>query len=148
MERLPFVDEHSIAIDAPPERVWSSLTSFIGSGLGGGLLGAAAIALDLHPRSATGDWSRADLQGNAIPGFEVAESARGERVLLRGHHRFSSYALEFKLAGSGQSACTLSAVTWAEFPGISGRCYRAAVIGSRGHRTLVRRMLRTVAARA
>jgi hypothetical protein len=35
--------------------------------------------------------------------------------------------------------------TWAEFPGPAGAAYRALVIGSGGHRLVVRRMLRRVA---
>jgi hypothetical protein len=38
----------------------------------------------------------------------------------------------------------LSARTDAAFPGIHGRAYRAAVIGSGGHRRVMERMLRSI----
>jgi hypothetical protein len=42
----------------------------------------------------------------------------------------------------------LRARSYAEFPGPAGRVYRALVIGSGGHRIMVRRLLRDVADRA
>lgn len=42
----------------------------------------------------------------------------------------------------------MRAVTLAAFPGIHGRVYRALVIGSGGHRIVVRRMLQRIAAAA
>jgi hypothetical protein len=39
----------------------------------------------------------------------------------------------------------LHARTQAAFPGLRGRLYRAAVIGSGGHRIITRRLLRQVA---
>jgi hypothetical protein len=40
----------------------------------------------------------------------------------------------------------LRALTFAAFPGVHGKAYRALVIGSGGHRIVVRRMLKRVAA--
>jgi hypothetical protein len=56
-------------------------------------------------------------------------------------------------AGSVHQCCPgggtrVTAQTWAAFPGIRGRLYRAMVIGSGGHRVVVRRMLRNIAAQA
>ena len=52
----------------------------------------------------------------------------------------SNYALTFVFYGD-----RLRARTHAAFPGILGRLYRAAVIGSGGHRLMTRRLLRQVA---
>ena len=60
----------------------------------------------------------------------------------------SRYALTFELDATGTACCTLRAQSWAEFPGLSGRAYRALVIGTRGHRLVVGLMLRRVARRA
>jgi hypothetical protein len=86
--------------------------------------------------------------GDSIPGFSVAESRFPTRLALRGEHRFSRYALVFELEAAGAAGCTLSARSWAEFPGLAGRGYRAMVIGTGGHRLAVRRMLRMVARRS
>ncbi|MBZ0090389.1 MAG: hypothetical protein K8H90_08440 [Thermoanaerobaculia bacterium] len=75
-----------------------------------------------------------------MPGFRVAESEPGRRLALRGRHRFARYALTFVLDGG-----RLCAQTHAEFPGLRGRLYRAAVIDSGGHRLITRRLLRQVA---
>ena len=50
----------------------------------------------------------------------------------------------FTLADDARSGTRLGAETWAEFPGIHGRAYRAAVIGTRGHVVAVRRILAAV----
>lgn len=78
--------------------------------------------------------------GETLPGFRVAVAEAGRRLELRGRHRFSTYALTFFFDG-GQ----LYARTHAAFPGILGRLYRAAVIGTGGHRILTQRMLRRAA---
>jgi len=70
----------------------------------------------------------------------VAEAEPGRRLALRGRHRFANYRLTFIFDGG-----LLRAQTHAEFPGILGRLYRAAVIGSGGHRIITRHMLRQVA---
>jgi hypothetical protein len=70
----------------------------------------------------------------------VVEAEPGRRLALRGRHRFSNYALTFVLDGD-----RLRAQTHAAFPGVPGRLYRAAVIGSGGHRLVTRRLLRQIA---
>jgi hypothetical protein len=148
MERLPYIDEHSIRIGATREGVWSALASVLRSDLGGSTPGLLARMLGVVPARSRGDW-RGTLQlGDTLPGFAVAEVRFPERLALCGEHRFSRYALVFELDASDGARCTLRAQTWAEFPGGAGRAYRALVIGTRGHRVVVRRMLRRVARRA
>ena len=82
-----------------------------------------------------------------MPGFRVVEVERPHRVALAGRHRFSRYSLTFELEEVG-GGTRISAETRAEFPGLLGWGYRQAVIGSGGHRLVVRRMLRRIAGRA
>ncbi len=69
-----------------------------------------------------------------------AEHKPVRRLALRGRHRFADYALTFLLDG-----VSLRAETRAAFPGVLGRLYRTAVLGSGGHRLMTRRLLRQVA---
>jgi hypothetical protein len=147
MERLPYIDEHSVRIGATREEVWSALTSVLRSDLGGGAPGLFARLLGVEPAQPQGEWRGTPRLGDTLPGFTVAEIASPERLALRGQHRFSRYALVFELDAGDAAHCTLRAQTWAEFPGGAGRTYRAFVIGTRGHRVIVRRMLRRVASR-
>jgi hypothetical protein len=137
MERLPFIDEHAARVRASPERTWDALVRVLRSDLSGG--GLLARVLRARPRARSGDWS-GDLTGATLPGFAVAEAQRPGRLELRGQHRFSSYALVFLIDDA-----TVRAQTYAEFPGLHGRAYRALVIGTRAHRVIVRRLLRRIA---
>lgn len=135
MEPLPFIDEHSLRIDAPAEVVWAALLKVL-RGMGT----SSRFARILRCDPAQGTAAFAGRPGDAVPGFRVAESEPGRRLALRGRHRFARYALTFVLDGG-----RLCAKTHAEFPGLRGRLYRAAVIGSGGHRLITRRILRQVA---
>lgn len=135
MEPLPFIDEHSLRIDAPAEVVWAALLKVL-RGMGT----SSRFARILRCDPAQGTAAFAGRPGDAVPGFRVAESEPGRRLALRGRHRFARYALTFVLDGG-----RLCAQTHAEFPGLRGRLYRAAVIGSGGHRLITRRILRQVA---
>ncbi len=57
------------------------------------------------------------------------------------------YKLIFLLSDA-DGGTRVAAQTWAAFPGLKGRIYRALVIGSGGHRIVVRRMLKRIAAQA
>ena len=57
----------------------------------------------------------------------------------------STCGLIFELDDQGSTTTRVRATTLAEFPGIAGRIYRALVIGTGGHRVVVRRMLRRIA---
>jgi hypothetical protein len=145
---LPYIDEHSIGIEATREEVWSALVSVLRTELGGSVSGLVAALLGVEPARSRGEWRGTPQLGDTLPGFAVAEIDPPTRLDLRGRHRFSRYALVFELEANDSAVCTLRAQTWAEFPGGAGRAYRALVIGTRGHRVIVRRMLRRVASRA
>ncbi len=135
MERLPYIDEHSQRVDAPADAVWAALSKVLRRQMGG----SARMARILGCDPAQGTARFAGRPGDAVPGFRVVEADPG-RLALRGRHRFADYALTFVLDGH-----RLRAQTHAAFPGVLGRLYRAAVIGSGGHRLMTRRLLREVA---
>ena len=141
---LPFVDEHSIAIDAAPDATWSALVDLASRAFAGRGGGRVAALLGCEQRASGGE---AGEVGSTIPGFRVAEARRAELLALEGRHRYSTYALTFRVDGEGAGS-RLRAETRAEFPGWAGRAYRAAVIGTCGHVVVVRRLLRSVKCRA
>jgi hypothetical protein len=136
MEQLPFIDEHSERVDGLADAVWIALLKVLRREMGG----SARIARILGCDPAQGTPEFAGRPGEAVPGFRVVEAEPGRRLVLRGRHRFSNYALTFVLDGD-----RLRAQTHAAFPGVLGRLYRAAVMGSGGHRVVTRRLLRQVA---
>jgi hypothetical protein len=86
--------------------------------------------------------------GSTLPGFVVARAIPPVTLALEGEHRFSRYALIFRIDRLANGGSRLRAETRAEFPGTRGRLYRALVIGTRGHVLAVRRILRAVRRRA
>jgi hypothetical protein len=123
MERLNYIDEHVTTVRADRAATWSAL---------------------LHM------WCRdpEDLSTVRSPFFWLDDATLRERLALDGRHFFSVYKLVFELADEGPHHTRLRALTWADFPGISGKIYRALVIGTGGHRVAVRRMLNRIAAEA
>jgi hypothetical protein len=136
MEQLPYIDEHGERVDAPGDAVWAALLLVLRRQMGGSA--TFARVLGCEPARATAGF--AGRPGETVPGFRVHEAEPGRRLALRGRHRFSDYALTFVLDGDH-----LRARTHAAFPGVLGRLYRAAVIGSGAHRLVTRRLLRHVA---
>jgi hypothetical protein len=139
---LPFIDEHTQEVAAPPGKTWTALTrgAFGGSGAGtfARLLGCEETALTGAPGEV----------GSTVPGFRVRHAERPRKLELEGRHRFSNYELDFEIEDLGGGRSLLRAITHAEFPGLRGRIYRGLVIGSRGHVLATRRLLRAIARRA
>jgi Protein of unknown function (DUF2867) len=126
MERLPYIDEHAITVDADPAETWSALLR--------------VMCRDPH-----------DPAGVPI-GFVLDEARHLERFALRGRHSFAIYRWVFELdplddrEPAGRTR--VRAATWAAFPGVHGKIYRALVIGTGGHRVAVRWTLKRIAAAA
>lgn len=121
MERLPYIDEHAITIDANREDTWSALLR--------------VMCRDPHDPS-------------TVPiGFVLDEARPPARFALKGRHPFAVYRWVFELEPAPDTAHTrVRALTWADFPGIPGKTYRALVIGTGGHRVAVRWTLKRIAA--
>ena len=145
MAGLPHIDEHAIEISAPPARTWRELDRLVGEP-GGRLPEALARVLGTSERSAGGP--RPLAAGSPLTGFRVAEARPPQELDLRGEHRFSRYALVYRIDELPGDRSRLRAETLAEFPGLRGRAYRALVIGTRGHVLAVRGILRAVKRRA
>lgn len=138
---LPHIDEHSIEIEASLARSWEALTRSLGRSSGGRAAEAVAVALGCEQRRADG---RVPEPGSTVVGFRVARAQEPVELALEGRHRFSRYALIFRLDELGPGLTRLRAETRAEFPGVLGGAYRGLVIGTRGHVVVVRRMLAAI----
>jgi hypothetical protein len=123
MECLPYIDEHVITVDANRADTWSALL----------MLGRRAVR---------------------APFFSFDETVPMQRLALTGRHPFAVYKLVFELDDPrdvedlAPAHTRLSAHSWAEFPGVHGKVYRALVIGTPVHRIAVRRLLGRIAADA
>ena len=145
IEGLPAIDEHAVEVDAPPPATWDALVAIVGGAFGGPVSGTVARALGCAETEASGDLRH---PGGTVPGFVVARVIPPVALGLLGAHRFSRYALLFRIDELGDDRSRIRAETRAEFPGRRGRAYRALVIGTRGHVLVVRRLLRAIRRRA
>lgn len=143
---LPHVDEHSLVIEAAPEATWEALLH----------VSEAVVSSSAAPRytrlvgcadtSASGP--RPLAEGSAFPGFHVAVADPPRELALAGSHRFSDYALVFRLDRLAGERTRLRAETRATFPGVKGAAYKGLVIGTRMHVLATRRVLGGVKRRA
>ncbi|MGH2957418.1 MAG: YybH family protein [Solirubrobacterales bacterium] len=145
IDSLPPVDEHSTEVRAGADRAWEALIATLPRAFDTALSRRMASVLGCVYRRSRGDPS---VIGSTLPGFVVARSVRPSTLALLGRHRFSSYALVFRLDELGPGRSRLSGETRAEFPGAKGRAYRGLVIGTGGHVRVVKRILAAVARRA
>lgn len=118
MERLPYIDEHAITVDADAATTWAAVLRTLCSD-------------PADPR--------------APVGFAIGECTPRERLTLKGRHPFSIYEWVFELDAVGPHRTQVRSQTWAAFPGIHGKVYRALVIGSGGHKVAVRQTLKRIA---
>lgn len=125
---LPYVDEHRIHIDAPRDVVWAALRRYVDSLLYERRGSPLGRLLGTEPRA----------------GFEVASAVPAQQLSMAGRHRFSRYRLVFELADIPNGETLLGARTYAAFPGLRGRVYRALLISSGAHVVATRHILRSV----
>ncbi|MCV7409750.1 hypothetical protein AWC05_24210 [Mycobacterium florentinum] len=122
MERLPYIDEHAITVDANRAETWSALLR--------------VMCRDPHDPA-------------TVPiGFVLDEAREPERLALKGRHLFAVYRWVFELDTDAAGRTRVRATTWAAFPGVHGKIYRALVIGTGAHRVVTRRTLKHIAAAA
>lgn len=144
--RLPFVDEHAITVAAGVDAVWAALSKTLDGGFSTATATAYARLVGCVPSTASGP--RPLAEDSTIPGFRVVAAVPGQELALEGRHRFSTYALTFRLEAVGSDRTVLRAETRAVFPGGGGAAYRLLVIGTGGHKIFTRRLLRGVQRRA
>jgi hypothetical protein len=138
-ERLPHIDEHSLVVEAGREATWQALGRVVEGSVAAG--GAPRVARLLGCADIAASGPRPLAAGSALPGFHVATAEVPAELALAGSHRFSSYALVFRLDELDQGRTRIRAETRAEFPKLKGAVYRALVIGTRLHVLATRRIL-------
>lgn len=139
---LPRVDEHVVEVGAGSEAVWTATVRTVRRSFSGLSVQWIARVLGCEPKGDSG-WSR-PVPGCSLPGFRIEAADPPVLLELVGRHRFSEYALVFRIEDRGCDTARCRAETRARFPGAGGGLYRTAVIGSRGHRLVVRRALREI----
>lgn len=144
--RLPYVDEHSIEVEAGAEATWEAAVRVVDGSFGSTATARFARLLGCADVDASGP--RPLVPGSTFPGFHVETAEPPRELGLGGAHRFSRYALILRFDALGDERTRLRAETRAEFPGAKGRAYRALVIGSRGHVLMLRRLLGAAKRRA
>lgn len=117
MERLPYIDEHAITVDTDAATTWAAVL-----------------------RTLCGD----PTEPRAPLGFAIGECAPRHRLVLKGRHPFSIYRWIFELEELGPHRTRVRSQTWAAFPGVHGKIYRALVISSGAHVVVVRRVLKRI----
>jgi hypothetical protein len=145
-DRLPYVDEHSVAIAAGADATWESVLRIAEGSTDSARGSRVARLLGCADVEAAGP--RPLAVGSTFPGFRVERAEQPRELVLAGSHRFSDYALIFRVDDLGEGRSRLRAETRAAFPGPKGRVYRALVIGTRGHVLAVRRLLGAAKRRA
>lgn len=133
-------------IAAAPAVVWAALERTVEASVAAGAAPAYSRAIGCEDREAGGP--RPLAAGSTFPGFHVAAAVPEEELALAGRHHFSRYQLTFRLDDLGAGRTRLRAETRAVFPGLHGRLYRAAVIGTHMHVLVTSRMLEATARRA
>lgn len=144
--QLPYIDEHFSDIAADADAVWTELLEGIERSFSHRFAALYARTIRCDDREATGP--RPFEVGSTIPGFHVAAMTPHTELVLEGRHRFSTYALIFRLDRVDLGRSRLHAVTRAAFPGRAGAAYRLVVIGTGGHVVAVRRLLTAITTRA
>ncbi|MEU5293136.1 hypothetical protein [Streptomyces umbrinus] len=143
---LPYRDEHTTVVAAGADDVWRSLGETLDRSFSRPGANRYARLVGCADRTASGP--RPLAEGSTFPGFRVAAAVPGRELVLGGRHRFSSYALVFRLEPAGPGRSRLTAETRATFPGPAGGLYRLLVLGTGGHAVGVRRLLAAVRRRA
>ncbi len=131
---LPFIDEHSREVDAPAEAAWDAVDHVVRRSFSGHAKSAVARVLGATQTE--------------LAGFRIATSRAPEILGLKGRHRFSAYELNFRVEALAGNRSVVRAETRAAFPGLAGRAYEAAVIGTSGHVVAVNSLLGAIATRA
>ena len=143
---LPFLDEHATVIAAGTGDVWRSLGETLERSFSRPWMSRYARLVGATDRTASGP--RPLDEGSTFPGFRVVAAVPERKLVLQGRHRFSFYALIFRLEHVSPDRSRLRAESRATFPGLAGGLYRLLVIGTGGHVVGMRRLLAAVRRRS
>lgn len=142
----PHLDEHSTVVAADADDVWAALLETLDRSFSGRVPAAYARLVGCADTTTSGP--RPHVPGSTLPGFRVTTATPGRQLVLEGRHRFSSYALVFRLEPAGPGRTALRAESRASFPGVHGRLYRLLVTRTGAHVVGVRGLLSGVRRRA
>jgi predicted RecB family nuclease len=137
--QLPYLDEHVTSIAAGVDDVWRSLLEAVDESFT--RPGAATYARLVGCDDCKASGPRPLAQGSTISGFRVVAANPGRELVLEGRHRFSAYALIFRLEQVDSGRSWLRAETRAAFPGVPGGVYRLLVFRTGFHVRVVRSLL-------
>jgi hypothetical protein len=143
---LPYIDEHATLIAAGADDVWRSLGETLDRSFS--RPGVAGYARLVGSADCTASGPRPLAEGSTFPGFRVVAAVPGRELVLEGRHRFSSYALIFRLEHVSPGRSRLRAESRAAFPGLAGGIYRRLVIETGGHVVGMRRLLSAIRRRS
>ena len=146
IERLPYVDEHALTVDVGREATWAALLHVAEATVSSA--GAPRYARLVGCADTEASGPRPPAVGSTFPGFHVAVATEPAELALAGSHRFSDYALTFRLEELLDGRTRVRAETRAEFPGFKGALYKGLVIGTRLHVLATRRVLGATKRRA
>lgn len=136
-QNLPLLDEHGLALGPGAGDTWCALLATLQRAFRDSECTARLLGCD----TVRGSAQFSGRIGDTVPGFRVVAAEAERRLVLRGRHRFAHYELEVEI-----DAARIRARSYVAWLGLRGRLYRAAVVGSGGHRFAVRRILRRVVA--
>jgi hypothetical protein len=142
IDSLPKVDEHATVIETAPHDVWPHLLHVVQETFDSTAMSTYARLVRAADPAASGP--RPLAKGSTLPGFHVTAAHPARELALRGSHRFSTYALTFRMEPVEPGRTRLRAETRAVFPGLAGGLYRQLLLRSGGHVLGVRRMLARV----
>ncbi|MFF4350191.1 hypothetical protein [Streptomyces sp. NPDC001530] len=143
---LPYLDEHATVIAAGTDDVWRGLGETLDRSFSRPRAAGYARLVGTADRTASGP--RPLAEGSTFPGFRVVAAVPGRELVLEGRHRFSSYALIFRLEEVGPDRSRLRAESRAAFPGLAGGLYRRLVVGTGGHVRGMRHLLSAIRRRS
>jgi hypothetical protein len=141
LEKLPPIDEHAIEIDAPAEAAWAALFPTLERAFDTRSAQRYAAKVNARETKRKGDLHH---PGGTLPGFTITRAIAPVMLAMAGEHHFAKYAVVFRIDLLPGQRSRVRLETRAEFVGGKGRFYRVAVLGTRGHVLMVRRLLRQI----